>query len=152
MVQRARETSGRLSRTRCKSWPLPFLTHLALPDIPEQYMRALQDARMCSGAAPHRHAPRRLAATHERVTPPPGTCVHDTGGRKPLRRSPAWPLAGIVKSLSRGSPRDPRDKSLGVGRASPGPRARCQIRFAAIRRTPFLLCTAACLPCLHVGI
>ena len=49
MVQRARETSGRLSRTRCKSWPLPFLTHLALPDIPEQYMRALHDARMCSG-------------------------------------------------------------------------------------------------------
>ena len=51
MVQRARETSGtsasRLSRTSCKSWLLPFLLRRALPDIPEQYMRALQDPRMC---------------------------------------------------------------------------------------------------------
>ena len=45
MVQRARETSG--TSASCKSWPFPFLTRLALPDIPEHYMRALQDPRMC---------------------------------------------------------------------------------------------------------
>ena len=45
MVQRARETSG--TSASCKSWPLTFLTRLTLPDIPEQYMRALQDQRMC---------------------------------------------------------------------------------------------------------
>jgi hypothetical protein len=45
IVQRARETSG--TSASCKSWPFPFLTRLALPDIREQYMHALQDPRMC---------------------------------------------------------------------------------------------------------
>ena len=43
-------------------------------------------------------------------------------------------------------PGDPRDKTRGVGRASPGPHARCQVWLDASRRAPFLLYAAACLP------
>jgi len=159
MVQRARETSGtsasRLSRTSCKSWLLPFLLRRALPDIPEQYMRALQDARMCNGtstqAARAEDLPQRTSTARRRM-------VRAGMTREGQSRCAAHLQAavGIVKSrpeglssLFRGSPRDGLSETLGTKRAvlvalhrAPAPAARSrQARAMPVvhcRRPPVL--------------